>query len=183
MNYPLICAFALLAGCASTDFVMDARPVALLDASPANQAAAKLELPARIGLVREVDNRPRAAGPDEQALWENLIDQADHMGQFVPLSLEYHAHRTLRKTAADLRLNYLLVLSYDLRQGTAAAQFVDVATGAVFARSEITDTPRTGFWGGRINNPTRVERITDGMSRALAPEVANMLNGLTARGL
>lgn len=199
----LILCLALLPACEAqfndTDGAayLAARPGAPIDPEIAEAARAQtrpaLAFPARIGLVRIVYNRATLAPAAEAADWAGLITRAQGFGTFLPLvpgatELDYRPHQSasiaaLRQSAAAQLMDYILVTTLDIANGTATAQFIDVRSGFVYATATtaVSGGGQNGFWGGQIRNPSRRSRAARALANALLPEVEDMLIGLAER--
>lgn len=194
----LLCLVAV-AGCA-TDFQTTSGAAYLAAggiSDPTIAAAAsaepRLSFPARIGVVRLVYYRVSPIPARERALYDGLVARSSGFGEFVHLgALESRvADRTpfvsvdhdLRRLAASRHLDYLLVLSLDPERNSAEALMLDVRTGYPYASTQVSPPgrSRTGFFGGRINSPRRLDAATLRLARALTPELETMFAGLAER--
>lgn len=148
-----------------------------------------LRLPARIAVVQLVYGR---ATPIQAPLVEvaQPVLNTPRFGQMVPLNqltlpsrYQQNPVGALRQAAAAQHADYLLVVSLDPTRNTAEALFVDVRSGYPYA-SVSADVPGTGirnFWGGPSRSPARIARRANVMARALAPQLAQMFEGLAER--
>lgn len=174
---------ALLSACSTPTFVGDAPPVPVTSTTPDH-----FDLPARFAFARVVYGMTQAAGTEETTLWTNLANRADSLGSFSPLvrgdTYRWRATRTtLIETAREQRYNYLLLVRMYPSTGSADVALVHVGSGGVMATAQAVSPTggQRGFWGGRINNPKRLERATLKIAQATAPVVEEMLRGAADR--
>lgn len=174
---------ALLCACSEPSFVIDAPPVPAVTQTPDY-----FELPARFALARSVYGAYQPSSTDETALWSDLADKYDHIGEFFPLVLS--GNRTLNlpenallDAARAQRFNYLILVRMNPATGTADILLFHVGSGGLMATARAADPSggRKGFWGGRINNPKRLEQSTLRISHASVPTVETMLRGVESR--
>ncbi len=181
--FVITCFLAFLAACSAPSFVGDARPVPVISSTPND-----FELPARFALARVVYGRTQAAGAKEVEIWTDLANRAESLGSFAPLVIgdanyRYSNRNSLVKTAREQRYNYLLLVRMYPETGSADIALVHVGSGGVMATAQAVSPSggQRGFWGGRIRNPTRLERATLKIAQATAPVVEEMLLGAATR--
>ncbi|WP_162798478.1 hypothetical protein [Sulfitobacter sp. SK012] len=174
---------ALLSACSMPTFVGDAPPIPVTSKTPDH-----FELPARFAFARVVYGATQAAGMRETALWTDLPNQAERLGSFS-LLIGGNVHRwsatraNLIETARKQRFNYLLVVRMHPETGSADVALLHVGSGGVMATAQAVSPSggRRGFWGGRIKNPSRLQRATLKIAQATAPVVEEMLRGAAER--
>lgn len=184
MKILAIAVFAILLGaCSPPHFVTDAPPIPITTRTPDH-----FELPARFAFVRLVYGRAEAAGAEESVLWADLATRAASLGSFSPLitgdaTIRYQIERSLIADARSQRFNYLLVVRMDPETATADVALLDVSSGGVMATAQAAAPMegRNGFWGGQINNPTRLARSTLAIAKAAIPVVEDILRGAAKR--
>lgn len=173
----------LLGACSAPMFVTDAEVVKITTKTPGH-----FELPARFALVRTVYGYQHAATSEEQELWADVADRFAALGQFSPLIVgspvrRFGAGRQLIEAARVQRYNYLLLVAIDPATGTADVSLFHVGSGGVMAtaRATVPEGGRIGFWGGRINNPNRLARVSERIARASISTVEELLRGVVER--
>jgi hypothetical protein len=176
---------ALLGACSSPHFVGDAPAVAATTQTPTH-----FELPARFAVARVVYGRAQAAGAEEAALWQDLAQRSERLGSFTPLvpgesSGWRVAEADLIKAARQQRYDYVLLVRMYPATGSADVALLDVGSGGtmVTARAVAPSGGQNGFWGGEINNPARLERVTLKIAKATIPTVEEVLVGVVERQL
>jgi hypothetical protein len=176
----------------SPDDYLAARP-ALPFSDPTIRAAAEvsgdLVFPARIGVARLVNGTLAPLPLAEAAHLAGLTAEAGQIGAFAPLSMvvsglvsvsaEAGALEFARTIAARQHLDYLLVLAHDLNANMTEAAFVDVRTGYAYA---VAQAGLPGAPLGRQASQDARLRRTAALTEALLPQLAEMLEGLAARG-
>jgi len=174
---------ALLGACAPPHFVGDAPPVPVT-----SQAPDHFRLPARFAVARVVYGREQAPGIREQELWNDLAKRSASMGSFTPLASSDKNWRnttaaSLIEAARQQRYNYLLMVRMYPATGSANVELIDVGSGGVMATAQALAPGggRNGFWGGEINNPSRLERATLNIAKATIPTVEEILRGAVGR--
>ena len=67
--------------------------------------------------------------------------------------------------------------------GSANVWLYDVASGGLMATAQAVFPTggANGFWGGRITNPSRLDRVTLRIAEATAPKVEELLRGVAER--
>ena len=77
----------------------------------------------------------------------------------------------------------MLLVAMDPLTGSADISLLHVGSGAVMAttRAVAEEGGRRGFWGGRINNPNKLRRVTARITRASVPKIENMFQGIVER--
>jgi hypothetical protein len=173
----------LLGACSPPHFVGDAPEVPVTTQTPVH-----FELPARFAVARVVYGRTQAAGTEETALWNDLAKRSEKLGSFTPLvASESSGWRSteadLIKAARQQRYNYLLLVRMYPATGSADVAVLDVGSGGtmVTARAVAPSGGQNGFWGGEINNPARLERVTLKIAKAAIPTVEEVLLGVVER--
>lgn len=149
-----------------------------------------LRLPARIGLVRLVYGQITTMPEAERTLLAKDLPKG--LGTIVPLGpleaqLQDVPYRTpridaLRLLGAARHLDMILVIDHDPGENTSEALLIDVANGYPYASIEARaeGSGRRGFWGGRINNPARLDRATLRLAGALKPNLDKAASRLLA---
>ena len=181
---PLIRPLALLltlavSACGGTHFTMDAPPVART-----SQAPDHFDLPSRFAVVRTVYGQPAHASGPEALLWDGLAQTHENIGTFVPLTLPNSQRLdAMAEAARAQRFPYLMILALEPGTGTGEARLIHTGSGAVMAAAHASTESggRNGFWGGRILNTPRRDRVSLRIAEALAPEVEALLDGMQAR--
>ncbi|MEO9648554.1 MAG: hypothetical protein ABJ360_20750 [Roseobacter sp.] len=183
----IACFSALLSACAVPSFVGDAAPVSVTNRTPDH-----FELPARFAVARVVHGRSQTAGAKEAALWADLAERVESFGSFTPLvdpilvgrkRYNRYNQKNLIETARTQRYKYLLLVRMYPSTGSSDATIVHVGSGGVMATVQ-TISPeggQRGFWGGRINNPRRLDRATFKIAKTTIPAVEDMLRGAAER--
>lgn len=174
---------ALLGACSAPHFVADAPPVPVTSHTPEH-----FELPARFALARVVYGQIQAPGTEEEALWEDLAKRSESLGSFTSLITSdvgrwYDTEENPIKAARQQRYNYLLVVRMYPSTGSADVALLDVGSGGVMATAQAVakNGGQNGFWGGKINNPARLERATLKIAKAAIPTVEEILLGAVNR--
>lgn len=167
---------------------------------PALAAIANIEptltFPARIGVARVYDGRLSNPTAAEMALWEDLFTRAASFGSFVPMtsltadlsgdtvggSWRSFDLNQAQQLGARLHLDYVLVVDVTGESGAAQAAFIDVRTGYPYgsAQAAVAGGQVNGFFGGLPNNPSRRDAVTLDLTRAIIPEIADLLGSLAA---
>jgi hypothetical protein len=179
----IVCFATLLSACSIPTFVGDASSISETSTTPDH-----FELPARFAFARVVYGATQAASTKEAALWEDLSHRAEKFGSFSPL-ISGNVHRgsatrtNLIETARNQRYQYLLVVRMNPETGSADMIILHVGSGGVMATAQAVSLSggRRVFWGGRINNPARLQRVTLEIAQATAPVVEEMLRGAAER--
>ena len=179
----VICSIALLCACSSPNFVGDAAPVPVTSTTPDH-----FELPARFAVARYVYGQTQTSGAKEAALWTDLAHRAKDLGSFTPLISSDQPYQSGPRThmiesARQQRYTYLLVVRMNPSEGSADVSLVHVGSGGVMATAQATSPSggQKGFWGGRINNPARLDRQTLKIAQSTLPIVEEMLRGAALR--
>lgn len=180
---PIIAIFlaGLLCACSNPHFVADTPPVPATTVTPDH-----FELPARFAMARVVYGRVQPPSGKEETMWTDVVSRAEGIGSFTPLVLngnQWSKTDTLIKTARLQRYNYLLHVEMDPSSGSADITLFHVGSGGIMATAQAVSEAggRSGFWGGRINNPARLKRQTDRIAEAAVPVIEEMLQGVVAR--
>jgi hypothetical protein len=175
--------FALLSACTMPSFPIDADPIEITTETPDH-----FELPARFAVVRTVYGQTHAPREDEAALWENLAERYQNMGEFsvlVTAEGQYlgRDHEALVNAARAQRYNYILLVAISPATGSANISVLDVGSGGVMATAQAhsPESGRRGFFGGRIYNPRRLAYVTYRIANNSLPVVEQVLQGIIAR--